>query len=79
MQNITNKLLLIFNKNGKIETSESLLKGIDINLSKHAISDELERISKGSGNANENDVVDFIKNSKIPQNKTAIYTNMVCD
>ena len=74
-----NKILHMFNEEGKKETVDSLLVGPMASTWKQSLSNELGRLAQGIRNIPGNDVIDFISFFDVPRHKKVTYANMVCD
>ena len=77
-QNLTCKLLHVFDGTDRKESIDFLLKS-NPHIWKLALSNEIGRLIQGIRDVRGNDVLDFEYISTIPKNKKVTYANMVCD
>ena len=77
-QNLTCKLLHVFDGTGRKESIDPLLKS-NPNIWKLSLSNEVGRLAQGIRDVKGNDAFDFVHRSTIPKNNKVTYVNMVCD
>jgi hypothetical protein len=70
----------IYNKNGKKETIDSLLRGPNKEVWKKAVSNEFGRLAQGNiFGVTATDTIDFIHKHEYPSNRDITYASFVCD
>ena len=74
-----NKILHIYNEEGKKESLDALLHGSMSKIWGTSLSNELGRLAQGVRDVPGNDVIDFINMNEVPTDKKVTYANMVCD
>jgi hypothetical protein len=77
-QNLTNKLLHVFDTTGRKQSLDTLLRQ-NPEIWNKALSNEIGRLAQGVRDVKGNDALDFVHLSTIPKNKKVAYANMVCD
>ena len=70
----------VYDNNGRRETINSLLFGVDAKIWEHSISNELGRLTQGNKHGvKTTDTIDFIKQEDVPKNSKVTYANFVCN
>ena len=69
----------IFDKFGKKESLDSLLRGPMKKIWQLSVTREIGRLAQGILNVQGNDAIDFITKQEVPSHKKVTYANMVCD
>ena len=70
----------IYNKSGKRETLDILLKGLQQEMWQCSLSNEWERLAQGNDyNIKGTNTIVFIPKLQVPPDKQVTYTTMVCN